>query len=966
MNARFTFTVSTLALALLVSGCGSDDPAGDADTGIDTTEDTSGDTTGDDVALDLGGDDTPDPDAADDVSTDTPAPDTGEDTGGEDTGGEDTGTDTPLPSRCDADADCNDGLACTTDACVAGACAWTIADDACFVRGVCYDTGDADPGDACSVCDPATNQAQFTPAEAGATCDDGNICTADDVCLAGVCTGEAVTCNDGNACTDDVCDPSLGCTFPSVADGTTCDDTSACTENDRCEDGTCVADPVVCDDGDPCTTNSCNPDTGCVETLNAAVCEDGDACTTGDVCADGTCTSGGPTNWHLVFAVSAAQGTAEPWHVGGYSLTVVLEGMNEVSVDEIERVSSAAFRNVPTEELVKLFDPREDDFYNDDGHADDALNGATQLETVEGFVEGARFSVIGAISDVIDVDSYRFTTPVQLPGFNATTIAVRSLEAGGLAPKIQLFDDRRDPVEAVVLANGSGQVIVQAIGLEPEAEFSVQISAADAAGQFATGNYELTIGAGNAASSLQTMTSATLGDDPGADGLYHATQTFGVARTQLFYFLLDVARAPTTSPTVVSVVVRDADDAVVYRLAARPGEIRSNTAVLLEPGEYTVEATVFTLDGQMHPLISYELRGAAISDPFVGDPTDPTASPFACSDPEFVGMFCYPGDYPPTFDPYLWGDFVDGLPQPTPEVPLPELVSLLLGDWWSWVWAQAGAAGPPLGLPDVVHVPTVNAQLPQALAPGESVLTNDVDPQNGSLAAVLSTPPTHGVIELSLDGTFTYVPDLGFAGRDEFSYVASSFLAASQPVFVSIVVGNSGDFTADGRTDGFDFLTWQRGFGQFSGATLTEGDGTLDGRVDALDVSQWESQFGAAAENAAAVATVQSAEVQSATVQSAEVQSAAVQSAASPRSFFVPLPRDAWISPQADPAPQERIALAASDPTSSVAVVSSPQSSAPPANAAARNVPSRRVRLAAVDRAFGETPASGDLWNELL
>ncbi len=297
MNARFTFTGSTLALALLVSGCGSDDASGDADTGVDVTEDASGDTIiDDDVSFDIGGDDTPAPDAGDDVSTDSPAPDTGDDTVDDDTGGDDVGTDTPLPSRCDADGDCNDGLACTTDACVEGTCTWTIADDACFVRGVCYDGGDADPGDPCSVCDPASNQAQFVPAEAGAACDDGNICTADDVCLAGVCTGEAVACNDGNACTDDVCDPALGCTFPAVADGTTCDDTSACTENDRCEAGTCVADPVTCDDGDPCTTNSCDPDTGCVETLNTAVCEDGNACTTGDICADGECASGGPTN----------------------------------------------------------------------------------------------------------------------------------------------------------------------------------------------------------------------------------------------------------------------------------------------------------------------------------------------------------------------------------------------------------------------------------------------------------------------------------------------------------------------------------------------------------------------------------------------------------------------------------------------------------------------------------------------
>ncbi|WP_148073081.1 choice-of-anchor Q domain-containing protein [Bythopirellula goksoeyrii] len=56
-------------------------------------------------------------------------------------------------------------------------------------------------------------------------------------------------------------------------------------------------------------------------------------------------------------------------------------------------------------------------------------------------------------------------------------------------------------------------------------------------------------------------------------------------------------------------------------------------------------------------------------------------------------------------------------------------------------------------------------------------------------------------------------------------------------------VVDSADFDNDGDIDGFDFLTWQRGFGTPS-ASSTDGDADNDGDVDAVDLGFWESQFG--------------------------------------------------------------------------------------------------------------------------
>lgn len=99
----------------------------------------------------------------------------------------------------------------------------------------------------------------------GTPCDDGNACSTGKTCTAGVCTGgTAVACDDNNGCTDDACDPTVGCTHK--ANAATCDDGNVCTLNDSCAYGACTGKTKPCLDGDPCTTDTCDPQMGCVFT----------------------------------------------------------------------------------------------------------------------------------------------------------------------------------------------------------------------------------------------------------------------------------------------------------------------------------------------------------------------------------------------------------------------------------------------------------------------------------------------------------------------------------------------------------------------------------------------------------------------------------------------------------------------------------------------------------------------------
>jgi hypothetical protein len=147
-------------------------------------------------------------------------------------------------SNCALDADCQDATLCNGfETCVNGVCA---------------------PGNPVN-------------------CDDGVACTADacdaqtDACTH---TTDNAVCNDGNACTADTCDAQAGCQAAPLADGTACNDTNACTTGETCSAGACGGGGAVsCNDGLFCNgVEACNPAVGCQ--AGAAPCPaDGVACT---------------------------------------------------------------------------------------------------------------------------------------------------------------------------------------------------------------------------------------------------------------------------------------------------------------------------------------------------------------------------------------------------------------------------------------------------------------------------------------------------------------------------------------------------------------------------------------------------------------------------------------------------------------------------------------------------------------
>ena len=73
------------------------------------------------------------------------------------------------------------------------------------------------------------------------------------------------------------------------------------------------------------------------------------------------------------------------------------------------------------------------------------------------------------------------------------------------------------------------------------------------------------------------------------------------------------------------------------------------------------------------------------------------------------------------------------------------------------------------------------------------VLGDDLDPEGntpaaGTLTATVTTAPTKGALTLNADGTFTYTPNVGEVGVDEFYYIADYGVEQSQPTRVELTI----------------------------------------------------------------------------------------------------------------------------------------------------------------------------------
>ena len=72
--------------------------------------------------------------------------------------------------------------------------------------------------------------------------------------------------------------------------------------------------------------------------------------------------------------------------------------------------------------------------------------------------------------------------------------------------------------------------------------------------------------------------------------------------------------------------------------------------------------------------------------------------------------------------------------------------------------------------------------------PESSFLANDTDPNGNGIYPILVSEPTHGHLNLNMDGSFTYTPNALFYGSDSFTYMVSDGISDSNVATISLAV----------------------------------------------------------------------------------------------------------------------------------------------------------------------------------
>ncbi|PHS01326.1 MAG: hypothetical protein COA80_02365, partial [Leeuwenhoekiella sp.] len=106
-----------------------------------------------------------------------------------------------------------------------------------------------------------------------------------------------------------------------------------------------------------------------------------------------------------------------------------------------------------------------------------------------------------------------------------------------------------------------------------------------------------------------------------------------------------------------------------------------------------------------------------------------------------------------------------------------------------------------------------------------NVTDNDSDPEGDSFTVTGNTAPAHGTVEIGTDGSFTYTPEMGYSGADQFTYTITDAQGATDTATVYISIDPS-------ENGGNDILAINDINDTFEGQAVSGDVGTNDENPD--------------------------------------------------------------------------------------------------------------------------------------
>jgi hypothetical protein len=190
-----------------------------------------------------------------------------------------------------------------------------------------------------------------------------------------------------------------------------------------------------------------------------------------------------------------------------------------------------------------------------------------------------------------------------------------------LDPRLTVFDQNGNQVNASILVNGSGTYVLQVVNAVPNTTYYVEVSPDLYAGSNVTGTYLLGVDYIAAPIVLTQFASDTLSGTSNQD-----FYSMSVAQTQIMHFVLSASAPGATVATAVRMSIYDQYGNIIYTLDAIAGQTTSIDVCLLQ-GTYTVRFVAATIDGSALSNFTYNLLGETLTDPI--DPysiTNPLAT----------------------------------------------------------------------------------------------------------------------------------------------------------------------------------------------------------------------------------------------------------------------------------------------------------------------------------------------------
>lgn len=237
-----------------------------------------------------------------------------------------------------------------------------------------------------------------------------------------------------------------------------------------------------------------------------------------------------------------------------------------------------------------------------DGHKNDVIGSATDLKPKKDVPADPRFGYTyqGVIEDGLDTDYYKVTSgkPAGTAPYTMNVLAWAT-DAGGLTPRVRVYDANKQPVAFQVLTNDAGLMSVVVPNAIKSSTYYVQVSARTAGD---TGGYVLgvdfnqdvvTTSAGIAGGSLSPTASTAIGSlTVNSGGVYQ----FGLASS-----------VATAAGGVVTLTVTDASGNTVLTLASTVGQPMTTETRYLAAGAYSLTYKYTPLAGTTAGGLKFDL-----------------------------------------------------------------------------------------------------------------------------------------------------------------------------------------------------------------------------------------------------------------------------------------------------------------------------------------------------------------------